>query len=133
MRCALVAVTAVLLSLAPPASSALADPLRPGSPPGFPGPGRPGRPLDDTTGIATSCWFTAQVFRSLASGSVPFCRGHLRYRPGDFDCYQITEQVCSVYLPTSAEWTETRRPLGPTVFPCPDGPEPPVCPRFTLQ
>lgn len=104
--------------------------LRPVLPPAAPAPGTPAGVPD---GIVSNCWLTARVFRSLASGPVPFCRGHLRYHPGDFDCYQIADQACSVYLPTSQEWIETRRPFGPTVFPCPEGPEPPVCPRFTVQ
>ncbi len=113
-----------------PAFLAHADHLPP-----FPGPpvAIPGSPLGDPQGVVTSCRLAPRVFRSLATGPTDFCRGHLRFTPGALDCYQIADEVCGVYLPTSREWIETRRPLGPSVFPCPEGPAPPVCPRLTLQ
>lgn len=83
---------------------------------------------------AVSCWLELRLFRSFTAGVVDFCRGHLTYEPGALDCYQFMDEVCSVFLPASLEWTETRRPVAPpAVLPCPDGPEPPVCRRLMLR
>ena len=83
--------------------------------------------------IVTGCWLDAHPFRGLAAGVVDYCRGHLGYAPGAPDCYTVADEVCTIFLPGSAAWTETRRPLGSSVFPCPDAPEPPVCPRLTWE
>lgn len=82
-------------------------------------------------GIVTACWFDTRLFDSLRTGPVTYCRGHLAYAPGALDCYQFTDQVCSVLLhsPTPT-LTETRVPVAPYLFACPDGPEPPLCPRL---
>jgi hypothetical protein len=80
--------------------------------------------------VTTACWLDVRYFRSLATGVVDYCRGHLGYEPGAFDCYQFTDRVCSVFVPQTVEWIETRQTEAPAVFPCPDGPEPPVCPRL---
>jgi hypothetical protein len=81
-------------------------------------------------GVITACWIDARYFRNLRNGVVDYCREHLRYAPGTLDCYQFTDRVCSVFLPDSVEWVETRETVAPAVFPCPDAPEPPVCPRM---
>jgi hypothetical protein len=81
-------------------------------------------------GIVTACWFDTRVFDSLRTGPMTYCRGHLAYNPGALDCYQFTDQVCSVLLPSSATVTQTRQEVAPALFPCPDAPEPPVCPRL---
>jgi hypothetical protein len=81
--------------------------------------------------VIGSCWLEPRLFRSFTVGIVDYCRGHLAYRRGALDCYWIAEEVCTVFLPESFTWTETRRPVvPPVVFPCPDAPEPPVCPRM---
>jgi hypothetical protein len=84
--------------------------------------------------VATSCWPALRLFDSLATGTTDFCRGHLAYTPGALDCYRFLDHVCAVFLPASNAFVETRRPVSePLVFPCPDGPEPPVCRRLRLR
>lgn len=80
--------------------------------------------------VTTACWLDVRYFRNLTSGVVDYCRGHLRYAEGALDCFQFTDRVCSVFLPDTVEWVETRQTVAPVVFPCPDAPEPPVCPRL---
>ena len=92
-----------------------------------------GTPTAVPAGTVTGCWLDAHPFRGLTTGVVDYCRGHLGYAPGAPDCYTFADEVCTVFLPGSAAWTETRRALGSAVFPCPDAPEPPVCPRLTWQ
>lgn len=89
--------------------------------------------LDPFTGIVSSCRLDVRLFRSLRSGTLDYCRGHLTYEPGALDCFQFVDQVCTVLLPVAPGITETRRDGAPLVFPCPDGPQPPVCPRFVLR
>lgn len=80
--------------------------------------------------VPTSCWTQTRYFESLKYGAFEYCRGHLRYQPGKLDCYYFAEEVCWVFLPGNEDWTQTHN-VGPaTRFPCPDGPEPPVCPRL---
>jgi hypothetical protein len=88
-----------------------------------PGYGAPGA-------VTTACWLDVRYFRNLTSGVVDYCRGHLGYAPGALDCYQFTDRVCSVFVPETVEWIETRQTVAPAIFPCPDAPEPPVCPRL---
>jgi hypothetical protein len=88
-------------------------------------------PLDvPSHGIVTACWFDTRVFDSLRLGPVTYCRRRMAYTPGALDCYQFTDQVCTVLLPASAALTEMRLPVAPHLFPCPDAPEPPMCPRL---
>jgi hypothetical protein len=89
--------------------------------------------LEPDGAIVTSCRFDVRLFRTLRHGLVDFCRGHLRYAPGTLDCYQFVDQVCTVWLPGSPGLTETRRAGTPSIFPCPPGREPPVCPRLTFR
>jgi hypothetical protein len=80
--------------------------------------------------VVTNCWLQPRYFWSFTSGTVDYCRGHLAYTPGAFDCYRYGEQVCSIWLPVELSWTESRQPvIPPIIFPCPDAPQPPVCPR----
>ena len=44
----------------------------------------------------------------------------------------LAAQACASVLANDA-WTETRRTLPGEAFPCPDAPEPPVCPRLTWR
>jgi hypothetical protein len=90
-------------------------------------------PLLPPPGVVTECHDDVQLFQSFVSGTVDYCRGHLRYVPGALDCYQVVERVCSVFLPASAEWTDTYYPRARVPFPCPDAPEPPVCRRLDVQ
>ena len=84
-------------------------------------------------GFITECREDARLFQSLGSGTVDYCRGHLRYVPGTLDCYRVIDRVCSVFLPATAEWTDTYFPRARIPFPCPDAPMPPVCRRLDLQ
>lgn len=89
--------------------------------------------IDPYTGIATACRLDVRLFRSLRHGPVDYCRAGLAYEPGALECYQFIDEVCTIFLPASAGLTEARRSGSPAVFPCPDAPAPPVCPRFTLR
>lgn len=82
---------------------------------------------------ALECWTDARLFPSLANGNFDYCRAHLRYVPGSLDCYQVIDRVCLVWLPGTTEWTEARSTRAHIPFPCPEGPEPPVCRRLDLQ
>ena len=83
--------------------------------------------------IVTECRDDVRLFDSLATGTVDYCRAHLRYVPGALDCYQVIDRVCLVYLPGTAEWTDTHLPRARIPFPCPYAPEPPVCRRLDIQ
>ena len=81
----------------------------------------------------TSCYLNVRLFRTLRYGPIDYCRENLRYEPGALECYQFTDQVCTVYLPASGGFTETRSLVNSYAFRCPDGPEPPVCPRLSIR
>jgi hypothetical protein len=78
------------------------------------------------------CWPEVKLFDTLRYGPVDFCRKRLAYTPGRLECAQVREQVCWVVL-ADGQWTLTRSPIGTQLFPCPRGPEPPVCPRLTFE
>ena len=84
-------------------------------------------------GFLTECREDVQLFQSLTSGTVDYCRGHLRYAPGALDCYRVIDLVCSVFLPATSEWTNTYTPRERIPFPCPEAPPPPVCRRLDLR
>jgi hypothetical protein len=88
---------------------------------------------DPDSALVLSCRTDVRLFRSLRTGLIDYCRGHLRYAPGDLDCYQFADEVCTVLLPGNPSFTETRREGPPSIFRCPFGPEPPVCPRMTFR
>lgn len=77
------------------------------------------------------CWPEVKLFETLRYGPVDFCRKRLAYRPGRLECAQVAENVCWVLL--GVQWTMTRTTAREYVIPCPDGPEPPVCPRMTFR
>jgi hypothetical protein len=77
------------------------------------------------------CWLDIRLFYTLRLGPVDFCRRNLRYRPGALECYQFTDQVCATFVPGSG-WVTGRNAVDTRVFPCPDGPEPPVCRQLDL-
>ncbi len=87
-------------------------------------------PNGDSSTVTTACWLESRYFENLKAGVVDYCRGHLRYSPGAVDCYRFTDQVCSVLLPRTGEWSQRRFPGPSGIFPCPEGPEPPMCPRL---
>jgi hypothetical protein len=119
LRLALVALAA-LLSVA----AASGGPLPTPPPPVAPGP---------YPAFPTSCFVNVRLFRSLRTGPIDYCRENLRYEPGALECYQFTDQVCTVFLPSTGGFTETRSLLHAIPFRCPDGPEPPVCPRLSVR
>jgi hypothetical protein len=79
------------------------------------------------------CWSDVRLHHTLRHGNFPYCREKLRYRPGAYECVQMTDQVCSVLVPGSVQPVETRSQLDRHVFPCPDGPQPPVCRRLDVR
>jgi hypothetical protein len=78
----------------------------------------------------TDCWSQARTFDTLRDGPFAYCRKNLRYRPGALECFWIAERICWAFDPVSREWSQLHTPEQPIVFPCPVGPEPPVCPRL---
>ncbi len=76
------------------------------------------------------CWIELRPFSNLRSGNFNYCRTSLRYRPGRLDCAQFLDQACWLLLPGATEWTLTRAGQSRALIPCPNGPEPPVCPRL---
>ena len=94
-------------------------------------PGLPPPPVGETI---TECWLEARTFDTLRAGPFSYCRKNLRYRPGLLECYWVAERVCWVYFPasrtSSGTWAQTHALEAPIAFPCPFGPEPPVCPRL---
>ena len=80
--------------------------------------------------VVTDCWLQARTFDTLRNGPFAYCRKNLRYRPGALECFWIAERVCWVFFPDRREWSQLHTPEAPVAFPCPDGPEPPVCPRL---
>ena len=133
MRASTVAVatavaTAVVVGLGLLARAAVgATPL---APPPRPLVVAPAFPVITPYPVVTGCRVEPRLFHSLKTGWVDYCRGHLGYVPGAFDCYNFTDQVCTVFLPATQRWTESRQESVPVVFPCPDAPEPPSCPRL---
>jgi len=77
------------------------------------------------------CWLDVRLFNTLRLGPVPFCRRHLRYRPGALECYQFLDQVCATAFPNSG-WVQSRSPISTQVIACPAGPDPPVCRALDL-
>jgi hypothetical protein len=77
------------------------------------------------------CWSEVKLFDTLRHGPFDYCRKRLAYRRGRLECAQVGESVCWVLI--GAQWTLTRTPLNQYTIPCPDGPEPPVCPRMTFR
>ena len=87
----------------------------------------------DVLPVPIVCWDDVRVFDSFTSGTVDYCRAHLRYLPGALECYRMIDRICSVYFPLSGEVTDLRQPRTRIPFPCPTWPEPPVCRRLDLQ
>jgi len=79
------------------------------------------------------CPRTLLTFRSLQYGEFDYCRMHLRYRPGTYDCLRIVAPTCNfvvegqrrpeLALGTGGEFFGTAERIV-----CPPGPPPPSCP-----
>ena len=79
----------------------------------------------------SSCWIDVRIFYTLRNGPMDFCRRNLRYRPGALEYYRFIDQVCATFVPASG-WVTGRNAIDTQVFPCPYGPEPPVCRQLDL-
>ena len=91
----------------------------------------PGVPFVPAPQLSSYCWVDVRLFETLRLGPVDFCRRNLRYRPGRLECYRFIDQVCQTWVPGSG-WVTSRGSLDVQVFPCPRGPEPPVCRRLDI-
>jgi len=73
------------------------------------------------------------TFRSLQHGEFDYCRMHLRYRPGTYDCLRILAPTCNFVVdgqrrPKLALGTGGEVFGTPERIVCPPGPPPPSCP-----
>ena len=79
------------------------------------------------------CPRTLLTFRSLQHGEFDYCRMHLRYRPGTYDCLRIVAPTCN-FVVEGQRRPELGLGTGGEVFGtaerivCPPGPPPPSCP-----
>lgn len=80
--------------------------------------------------VTTSCWIEHRWFETLRNGPMDYCKRSLRYRPGRIDCLLFTDEICWAVNQETGEWQQLRTPGLSTLIACPDGPEPPTCPRL---
>jgi hypothetical protein len=80
--------------------------------------------------VTTSCWVEPRWFESLRSGPVDYCKRSLRYRPGRLDCLAFTDEVCWVLNRDTGDYQKLRNTGRESLIICPEGPEPPTCPRL---
>lgn len=79
------------------------------------------------------CRGEVAIFSSLKHGSFDYCRQHLRYVSGSFDCLRIIVPTCNVFpsgqagLVIRSEEDRIRAGHAERIV-CPDGPPPPTCP-----
>ena len=79
------------------------------------------------------CEPTYFIFHSLRYGDFDYCRLHLRYVPGQYDCLRIQVPNCNVFLPGAAR-PNIRTPEDLVLYgnadliACPAGNPPPSCP-----
>ena len=83
-------------------------------------------------GAPMYCSADVRVFDTLRNGPFDYCRKNLKYKPGAFECFTITDQVCISLLPNGL-WGDTRAGVLRQVFQCPRAPEPPVCRRLDFS
>ena len=79
------------------------------------------------------CEGEVAIFESLRHGPFDYCRQHLRYVPGSFDCLRIILPTCNVFPSAQPTWvfrSPAERVLGGHAerIVCPPGPPPPTCP-----
>ena len=120
--------TVLVFAIAVGIARAVAAQPRPGAIPG-PGVVAPGGPVVGPW-ITSSCWLERRWFETLRSGPVDFCKRSLRFRPGKIDCLVFSDEVCWVVNSQTGEWQLLRTPRLDSLIACPDGPEPPTCPRL---
>lgn len=80
--------------------------------------------------VTADCWVEQHYFDSLRTGPIEYCRKNLRFRPGALECLTYVDRVCNVWFPDRQEWDVTRSSNEPRLIRCPEGPEPPSCPRL---
>jgi hypothetical protein len=90
----------------------------------------PGTAVPLTPWVLSSCWIEPRWFESLRSGPVDYCKRSLRYRRGHVDCLMFTDEVCWAVNHDTGEWSQFRSSGQERLVVCPDGPEPPTCPRL---
>ncbi len=83
-----------------------------------------------TPWVTTSCWVEYRWFETLRNGPMSFCKRSLRYRPGRVDCLTFNDQICWAVNQQTGEWQQLRTPGLESLIVCPEGPEPPTCPRL---
>jgi len=91
---------------------------------------RPGIVPPGGSWVTTSCWVEHRWFETLRSGPVDYCKRSLRYRPGKIDCVAFTDEICWAVNQVTGEWQQLRNAGRQTLIQCPEGPEPPTCPRL---
>jgi hypothetical protein len=80
--------------------------------------------------VTVSCWIEPRWFESLRSGPIDYCKRSLRYRAGRLDCLAFVDEVCWSLNRETGDWQQLRTSGRETLIACPDGPEPPTCPRL---
>ena len=80
--------------------------------------------------VRTSCWVDHRWFETLRNGPVDYCKRSLRYRPGRIDCIAYTDEICWAVNQVTGEYQQLRTEGLQSLIVCPDGPEPPTCPRL---
>jgi hypothetical protein len=83
-----------------------------------------------TPWITTQCWVEHRWFETLRSGPVDYCKRSLRFRPGKIDCLGFTDEVCWAVNQQTGEGQQLRTEGIQNLIVCPEGPEPPTCPRL---
>ena len=88
------------------------------------------QPYDVLPWVTSSCSVEPRWFESLRNGPLPYCKRSLRYRRGHIDCLAYTDEICWAVNRDTGEWAQFRSPGRESLIVCPDGPEPPTCPRL---
>jgi hypothetical protein len=83
-----------------------------------------------TPWVTTSCWVEPRWFETLRNGPMDYCKRSLRYSRGQVDCLTFADQVCWAVNQVTGEWQQLRTDGLQNLIVCPDGPEPPTCPRL---
>ena len=83
-----------------------------------------------TPWVTTSCWVEPRWFETLRNGPMDYCKRSLRFRRGQVDCLTFADQVCWAVNQVTGEWQQLRTDGLQNLIVCPDGPEPPTCPRL---
>lgn len=75
------------------------------------------------------CTEEVQIFSSFKHGDFDYCRLHLRYVPGSWDCLRIVATACNAWVPEGQRWVLRQGQDGRAErIVCPPGPPPPSCP-----